>query len=487
MQHILNNDIKQLSRSTYPTKERPIQILQFGEGNFLRTFVDNFIQVLNNQNKINSNIAVVQPVPFGRVSEMAEQDGLYTIFLEGLHQGQIVKKHEIIDVVSDFINPYIHLEKYLSYARSEDLKIIFSNTTEAGIVYEDEIITFDQTPNSFPGKLLQFLKVRYDAFGGSEDAGLEIVPCELIDDNGDTLKKVLTHLAHHNNFEASFIEWLVYKNRFYNTLVDRIVPGYPKDSALMLEQELGYKDHSMVKGEIFHLWVIDGPKNLSKLLPFQETDLDVFYVDSIKPYKQRKVKILNGSHTALVPVAYLLGFRAVKESVTDPILSQFIKGFIFDEVVPTIDLPKKDMERFAHSVLERYANPFVHHLLMAIALNSMAKFKSRILPTIHDLDQQNIFPHHALFSLAALITFYRGLDDQGATIELHDEAKFLNLFETLWQTKDIAYIVREVLTHPHFESEFLKKDSVILFVTKWVEVMVNEGMDVALKSFIQGV
>ena len=487
MQHTFEPIMKTLSRQTYQTTDRPIEILQFGEGNFLRTFVDNFIQILNDQGKINMNIAVVQPVPYGRIEQMKEQDGLYTMFLEGLHQGEIVKKHDVIDVISDFINPYQELSKYLAYAKDEHIKIIFSNTTEAGIVYEAEYITMDHTPHSFPGKLLQFLKMRYNHFHGDPAYGLEIVPCELIDDNGDTLRKVILELAHYNGCDDAFIAWIETHNRFYNTLVDRIVPGYPKDTALLLEQELGYKDHSMVKGEVFHLWVIDGPKNLSHILPFEGSGLDVFYVDSIKPYKQRKVKILNGSHTALVPVAYLAGFRAVRESMSDSLISQFIKGFIFDEVVPTIDLPKADMEKFANSVLERYANPFVHHLLSSIALNSMAKFKSRVLPTIHDLNEEGIFAHHALFSLAAWITYYRGLDHKGEMIELQDEEKFLSLFQQLWQTHDIPYVVRTIMTHAHFDSHVLRKDESIGFVTKWVDVMVNQGMQHALKAFIQGV
>lgn len=487
MQHINNQSIPKLSRALYQTLDRPIGILQFGEGNFLRTFVDNFIQILNNKKLIEMNIAVVQPMPFGRIEAMAEQDGLYTVFLEGLQDGKVIREHQVIDVVKDLINPYSNLEHYLTYASSRDLKIIFSNTTEAGIVLEKEILSELKTPHSFPGKLLLLLKKRYDVFQGDPTTGLDIVPCELIDQNGTILKEVLNELSKFNGYDAKFIEWLNMHNRFYNTLVDRIVPGYPKEEANHLELELGYQDHSMVKGEIFHLWVIEGPEQLKSLLPFEKSGLHVYYVPSIKPYKERKVKILNGSHTLMVPIATFLGFEAVRESILDERINKFVRGFIDLEVVPTIDLPKDEMKQFAESVLERYANPFVHHLLSSIALNSMSKFKSRILPTIKDLVQQGIFPRHALFSLAAWILYYRGLDGEGQTLKLQDDEKFLVLFKDLWSKNDLRNLVTVVLCDQHWESDVLKRYEMIETVIFWLDIMLNEGMSKALDQFFLGV
>ncbi|CCV64086.1 Altronate oxidoreductase [Alteracholeplasma palmae J233] len=478
--------MEKLTKKIHKTPERPISIMQFGEGNFLRAFVDDFIQKLNDQKLINMGVVVVQPMPFGRIKEMKEQDGLYTLFLQGLQNNEIVKTHQVIDVLSDFVNPYEELNKYLEYGKSEDLQIVISNTTEAGIVYEEEKLSREVTPNSFPGKLLLLLNERFNHFKGDKTKGLEIVPCELIDYNGDTLKEILIKLAKYNGYSEAFIDWISNDNKYYNTLVDRIVPGYPKDEVEKLEKELGYVDHSMVKGEIFHLWVLQGPDTLKAKLPFDKSGLNVLFADSIVPYKQRKVKILNGSHTALVPVSYLLGIEAVKESVEDPRVSKFIKGFIYDEVVPTIDLPQADMHAFAYSVIERYSNPFVHHLLLSIALNSMSKYKSRNLPTVLDLAKQGKFASHALFSLAALIVFYRGVDEKGNKIPLNDDPKFIELFEKLWAKNDIPALVKEVLELPFWETEYLKNKEVVDYVTKQVELIVTKGMKYAVDQLING-
>jgi tagaturonate reductase len=478
--------LAQLSRKLFDRPLRPVRILQFGEGNFLRAFVDNFLQVLNDLQLIDMNVAVVQPMPQGRVRDLEAQDGLYTLFLEGVQNGHVVKSHQIIDVLSDFIDPYTQLGKYLNDAHNPELQIVFSNTTEAGIVFVPETITFDKTPDSFPGKLLQFLYARYLHFQGDLSKTLDIVACELIDDNGEMLRQTLSELAVHNRMDPKFIHWLIEENRFYNTLVDRIVPGYPKAEAKELEETLGYMDHSMVKGEIFHLWVIEGPDHLAKLLPFEESGLEVFYVDSIKPYKQRKVKILNGSHTAMVPIAYLLGKRAVKESIEDALIEPFVKRFVFEDVVPTIDLPEADMKKFASSVFERYQNPFIHHLLMSIALNSVSKYKSRILPSVVDSLSKNHFPTCALFALSALIVFYRGIDEQGQPIALNDEARFLELFRDLWATGNARHVVESVLAHPFWETSVFGRRDVREFVATEAQIIVSHGIRFALEKLLKG-
>ena len=349
----------------YQTVERPIKVLQFGEGNFLRAFVDWIIQNMNESSDVDfsSNVAVVQPLSFGLVEKIAEQQGLYTVLLEGLMNGKVIEEQKVINSLSDFINPYTDYQRLLEYAKSKDLQYIISNTTEAGIVLDVNDTDFTKTPNSYPGKLLSLLKARYDYFNGSAEAALDIMPCELIDNNGDTLKKVLIELAKINNFDENFIDWLANKNRYYNTLVDRIVPGYPRNDAEKIWEKLGYVDNFMVKGEIFHLWVIEDHHNLEARFPASKI-LNVKFVDDVTLYKQRKVKILNGSHTLMVPVSYLAGHDTVLETMNDPKLLRFVKGFIFKEVIPTIDLPRNDMVDFANSVLERYANPFVRHELM---------------------------------------------------------------------------------------------------------------------------
>jgi tagaturonate reductase len=479
--------MKRISRKTHQAEVRPVRILQFGEGNFLRAFVDNFIQILNDQELINSNIAIVQPMPFGRIEAMREQDGLYTLFLEGISHGKIIKQHRIIDVVSDLIDPFQSLDTYLTYAKSTDLKVVISNTTEAGIAYVEEILSTSITPTSFPGKLLLLLKQRYDFFENKKNAVLDIVPCELIEQNGDTLKAILKQLAEFNDYDANFIHWLVNENRYYNTLVDRIVPGYPKEDASDLEVSLGYLDHSMVKGEIFHLWVIDGPTDyLKQVLPFDQSGLHVNFVNSIKPYKQRKVKILNGSHTTLVPVAYLLGERAVRESVENPILKQYLNTFIFDEVVPTIDLPKDDMEAFAQSVLERYRNPFIHHLLMSISLNSMTKYKTRVLPTVLDNAKKGKLANCALFSFASWLVFYRGVDLNGDVISLNDDQEFIDLFKTLWDKNNVSYLVDTITALDHWETDYLQQEEIKNLIKLYVNSILNDGMENALLKLMEG-
>lgn len=472
-----------INRRMMKNEMRPIKIMQFGEGNFLRAFVDYFIQVMNDEGLIDSNVVVVQPMPFGKINELREQDGLYTLFLEGVLNKSIIKTNQVIDVISDYINPFEDLEHYLDYAKSEELEMIISNTTEAGITYLEETLSTTVTPESFPGKLLLFLHERYLHFEGSPESGLDIIPCELIDYNGDKLKTVLIQLAQYQNYDDKFMKWLKINNRYYNTLVDRIVPGYPKDNAKELEEMLGYEDEMMVKGEVFHLWVIEGSKKLQKKLPFQRSSLKVFYVNIITPYKERKVKILNGTHTALVPVAYLAGFEAVKEAVEDVLISRFITHFIFDEVIPTIDLEKRDMELFANNVLERYKNPFVHHLLLSIALNSVSKFKSRILPTITYFLNKEEMPYYGLFSLAALMVFYKGVTLNGTVIPLVDEQRFLDFFKKEW--KEPQTIVNKFVSLDFWETSLLNQENVIQYLNQVIHQIETNGMCEAIQELLK--
>lgn len=473
-----------LSRVIRPFPKRPIKVVQFGEGNFLRAFVDPFIQTLNEQGLFDGNVAVIQPMPQGRVRDLEQQDGLYTLILEGLEQGKVISEHKIIDVLSEFIDPYTQYQNYLDLAASPILTTVVSNTTEAGIAFMAETIHFNQCPTSFPGKLLAFLRMRFEVFAGAKEAGLDILACELIDDNGQTLKKVLVEMARYNNMTETFIHWMTTANRFYNTLVDRIVPGYPKQDAQRLESEFGYLDHSMVKGEIFHLWVIEGEKGLNQRLPFDQAGLNVYFVDVLKPYKERKVKILNGSHTALVPIAYLCGIDTVKEAVTDPQVGKFIQNLIWQEVIPTIDLPKADMEKFAQAVLERYLNPFVRHELMSIALNSMSKYKSRILPSVLTQLDHGKFPKLQLFSLAANIVFYRGKRND-ESIKLQDDPQFLELYQQLWSKGNVSEVVQTVLGLSHWETSRLVQTDVVNYVNQNVEAILSLGMRNALQHVLE--
>lgn len=478
--------MERLSRSIKPTTMRPIKVVQFGEGNFLRAFVDPFIQTLNEKELFDGNVLVVQPVPMGRVNALKEQDGLYTVVLEGIMNQSKVNEHKLIDVISAFNNPYEDYNGFLDIAGIESLTTIISNTTEAGIVYVEEEIGMAETPNSFPGKLLELLHMRFQMFAGDPNKGLDIIACELIDNNGDELRNVVLKLARFNQLSETFINWITKHNRFYNSLVDRIVPGYPRMDIDKYQTAFNYIDDNLVKCEIFHLWVIEDNYNLKDRLPFDVAGLNVIFTDQIKPYKESKVKILNGSHTAMTPIAYLLGIDTVKEAILDPEVRRFIKTYIEQEAIPTIDLDKAAMDTFAKQVLERFENPFIRHELMSIALNSMSKYKSRVLSVVLEQLSRNAFPKLGLFALAAFIVFYEGKRN-GQQIALQDDKHFLDTFKFLWQSNDTKYIVKSVLSMHHWQSERLLEDDVVDYVTHMVDYIKNHGMQQALAHVLESI
>ncbi|MDE6586186.1 MAG: tagaturonate reductase [Clostridia bacterium] len=477
-----------LSKKLYNKPERKIKIMQFGEGNFLRAFVEWIIQDLNDKGAINAGVAVVQPMPFGRVKELGEQDGLYTLRLEGIDGGEKVKKSRVIDVIDDCINPFADYEKYLKYGESEDLQVIISNTTEAGIAVDPTDTDFSVCPKSFPGKLLALLKRRYDHFKGDKNKGLAIVPCELIDNNGDELYRCLVELAQINKMDKKFIEWVKTANHFTSTLVDRIVPGYPKNEIEEIQKETGYIDNNVVKGEIFHLWVLKKEPVVQKYLPADSTGLNVIFADDIKPYKQRKVKILNGSHTALVPVAYLAGIDTVGEAMNDNTISKYVRDFVFDEVNPTINLPADQMTAFANSVIERYRNPFIRHELMSIALNSTTKFKTRLLPTLTDyVKLKGKLPQHLLFSFAAIIAFHKG--KRGSEdIKLADDPEYLAKWKSLWDgfNGDYLKLAKDTLAWKEawdMDMNTIHPD-IAKTVAAYLESIQTKGMRKAVEEFV---
>lgn len=435
---------------------KKIKIMQFGEGNFLRAFVDWIIKKMNDNGVYDGHVVVVQPLNVGRIEELKKQDGLYTLYLQGINNGEKVRTHEIIDVLDDFVNPYSEYDRFLDYARSSDLEVVISNTTEAGITLDRNDLDLKNTPNSFPGKVLALLNERYNFFKGDLSKGLSFICCELIDNNGDELKKCVLELAKLNNLSEEFLSWINNACHFTSTLVDRIVPGYPKDEIEEISKELNYVDNNIVKAEIFHLWVLNKESHIQKIFPCDKAGLNVIYADSIKSYKQRKVKILNGCHTCMVPVSYLYGIDTVRESIEDQHVGKFAKEFVFNEVIQTIDLPRDDMISFAGSVFERYLNPFVRHELMSIALNSISKFKARVLPSIKDyLRINNCLPTHSLFSLAALIKFYEG-KRVNEEIKLNDEKEVLEFFKNIYSSNlSNEEIIRKVLMNTNLFGEDL--------------------------------
>lgn len=426
-----------LNKETYAEyKEYPEKVLQFGEGNFLRAFVDWQIDEMNKKAGFNGSVVVVQPIEFGLVDKLNEQDGLYTLYLQGLNEGKAIEEHTVINSISRGINPYSQHGEYLKIAENPELRFVFSNTTEAGITYEENDKLSDAPQKSFPGKLTALMYNRFKAFNGSKDKGLIIIPCELIDRNGDKLKEIILKFAKAWNLEESFVTWINEANTFCSTLVDRIVPGYPRDTIKEITEELGYEDNLVNIGEHFHLFIIEGPKWIENEFPVSKAGLNVKFVDDMTPYRTRKVRILNGSHTSFVPVAYLYGLDTVAQSVDHEVMGKFIRDTIYDEIIPTLDLPEEELKYYAEVVLERFMNPYVKHYLMSISLNSMSKFETRDLPSLLQyVKTKGQLPKKLVFSLAALMEFYKGKRGEEA-IKLSDDEDILQLYKTSWEKCD---------------------------------------------------
>lgn len=404
----------------------PVRVLQFGEGNFLRAFIDWMFHEMNKQGKFNGMAQLVQPLPSGMAEQINAQDGLYTLILRGIADGKTVEKREVIESVKGCLNPYENWNAVVECAVSNDLRFVFSNTTEAGIEYKPESYTPGKCQNTYPAKLTSLVFERWKVFQGDPAKGLVFVPCELIDHNGSTLKQCMKQYAADWNLPEEFSAWLDKACLFVNTLVDRIVAGYPRGEAEKIEAELGYQDRLLDCGEIFHFFVIEGPKSILKELPFTECGLNVIVTDNQAPYRTRKVRFLNGAHTADVPAAILGGLAFVDEMMDDPVFGKMVRKAIYDEIYPTVELPDGEKKFFADSIVERFRNPFAHHRLLSISLNSISKWKVRVLPSLLDYVRiKGELPQVLAFSLAALLRFYRlELDGEGKASGLYREIRY---------------------------------------------------------------
>ena len=429
--------MERLSRRLVENVSRyPERVLQFGEGNFLRGFVDWQIDLLNKQAEFNGSVVVVQPNGQDKVKKINDQDGLFTLYLQGIKDGKAVKEHSIISCISRCLNLFTDYDEFTKLATNPDLRFIFSNTTEVGIAFNEMNRLEDRPQSSFPGKLTSFLYHRYQAFNGDTEKGFIIIPCELIDRNGEKLKEIVLQYAVLWELGEDFIEWVHEANTFCCSLVDRIVPGYPRDRMEEITQELGYKDELVVVGEQYHLWVIEGPAWIREEFPVEKVGLNTLFVEDMTPYRTRKVRILNGAHTALTPVSYLYGLDTVAESVKHEVVGRFVKELIHDEIIPTLDLPPRELRSYAHAILERFENPYIKHFLLSISLNSISKYKTRNLPSLLEFyERTQELPEKTVFSLAALISFYKGKRGEEA-IELSDELTVIELFREQWRLYD---------------------------------------------------
>jgi tagaturonate reductase len=447
-------------------KAMPEKVLQFGEGGFLRGFVDWMIHRMNGAGVFNGRVVVAQPIAQGLVGELARQDCLYTLLRRGLRGGKPFTESEVISSISRALNPYEDFAGFLDCAGNPDLRFIVSNTTEAGIAYRGGESFSDAPPASFPAKVTRFLFERWKRFGGDTSKGFIFLPCELIDRNGDNLKKIVFDLAREWKLGDEFALWLDEANIFCNTLVDSIMTGYPKDEIAALREEAGYEDALYDTGELFRLWVIEGPESVREEFPLHRAlgagrDMEIVWTADMTPYRTRKVRILNGTHTMTVMGAYLAGKNTVGECMEAPDISAWMKNTIQTEIIPVLDLPKDELEKFADEVLQRFANPYIQHYLLSIALNSAAKFKARVLPTIKEYCAAFGKPPKALaWAMAAFIAFYRGTAMREGALVGHraseeylikDDADELEFFRELWagpDAEDAGGLVRRVLQNP---------------------------------------
>ncbi|PXY90223.1 tagaturonate reductase [Gilliamella apis] len=485
--------MKTLNRNDFPGAKYTTRVVQFGEGNFLRAFLDWQLDILNEKTDLDAGVVVVRPLNTDFPPSLSIQDGLYTTLVRGLNeQNEAVKEFRLIRSVNNEINVYTQYDEYLELAKDPNIQFIFSNTTEAGISYVESDKLTDKPATSYPAKLTAFLYERFVHFAGSKESGLIIIPCELIDYNGDALKQLVLKYANQWDLSDKFVDWLENDNLFCSTLVDRIVPGYPKAQIAELETELDYKDNFIDSAEYFYLFVIQGPQWLAEKLCLDKCDMNIKIVDDIKPYKERKVAILNGAHTALVPVAYLAGIDTVGESMNDAQILSYIKETIFDEIIPVLDLPHQELVDFADSVISRFKNPFIEHQLMSIALNSMTKFKTRILPQLINYQKANgVLPKHLVFSFAALIAFYRGVRNE-QSYPLQDDAIWLQRFNSSWTAiaegksslEDLVHVVLGDIAH--WQHDLLSIPQLAQTLTQYLTIIIDDGMRQAIEKCIAG-
>ena len=380
--------------------ERTERVIQFGEGGFLRGFVDWILQITNEKTDLDASVVVVQPIENGMCDKLEEQDCVYTHIMRGMKDGKPTVDTKVIDVISRTVKPYDDYDAYLKLAENPDFRFVFSNTTESGITYAAGDKLSDKPPKSFPAKVTALLHKRFTL--GYD--GFIFLPCELIDKNGETLKNIILKYADDWNLGDDFKVWVSEKNIFCNTLVDRIVTGYPRDEKI----DLGYEDNMLNTSELFHLWVIEAPSSILQELPFDKTGLNIIVTDNLEMYRTRKVRILNGAHTSMIPYAMLEGIETVKDCMENEKMLSFVKSCVFDEIIPTLDLPKEELIDYAENVFERFNNPYIKHLCASISLNSVSKFKVRVLPSLLEyIKRTGNTPKNLVFSLAKLIEFYK--------------------------------------------------------------------------------
>ena len=475
-----------LNRQTAKVNQYPTKVIQFGEGNFLRAFVDWIIWNTNQKTDFNAGVVVVQPIDRGMVDMLNAQDGLYHVNLQGIDKGEAVDSIQMIDVINGGLNPYTQNDEFMALAEDPNIRFVISNTTEAGIAFDPSCRLDDKPASSYPGKLTQLLYHRFEHFKGDMSKGFIILPCELIFLNGKELKKCIYQYIELWQLGDEFKAWFEQACGVYCTLVDRIVPGYPKDTIAQIHERIGYSDNLVVKGEIFHLWVIEAPESVAAEFPADKAGLNVLFVPSEAPYHERKVTLLNGPHTVLSPVGYLSGLDTVKECVEDPEVGAFVKKVMYEELMETLNLPKPELQAFADSVVERFVNPYVKHFVTSIMLNSFPKYKTRDLPGLKTyLERKGELPKGLVLGLAGIITYYKGGFRGDVEIVPNDDAAIVELLKNLWATGDVRKVTEGVLAAEFIWGEDLNAiPGLTDMLASDLALVQAEGMRAAVRSVL---
>ena len=489
--------MKALNKRTAPKSVAPERIIQFGEGNFLRCFVDWIVYRMNRKTDFNSSVVVVQPIEKGMVDWLNGQDCLYHVNLQGRLNGEVVNSLTRIDCISRALNPYTQNQAFMALADQPEVRFVISNTTEAGIAFDPSCKLLDAPASSYPGKLTQLLYRRFQTFKGDKTKGLIIMPCELIFLNGHHLKECIykyIELWKDDCGEdyAKFKEWFTKYCYVCATLVDRIVPGFPRKDIAKIQKQICYEDNLVVQGEAFHLWVIEKPENMSiaalkKEFPAEKAGLNVLIAPSEKPYHERKVTLLNGPHTVLSPVAYLSGINIVRDACNHPVVGKYIHKVQFEELMQTLNLPMDELQKFAADVLERFNNPYVDHQVTSIMLNSFPKYETRDLPGVKTyLERKGELPKGLVFGLAAIITYYKGGNRfDGAEIVPNDAPEIMQLLKDLWATDDTQRVAEGVLAAEFIWHENLNNiPGMTQLVKEYLDKIQAEGMLNAVKSIL---
>lgn len=477
-------ELKALNKQNVEKPVLPIKILQFGEGNFMRAFVDWQIDKANEAGIMNHGIAIVQPIDKGMAGMLEQQDCLYHVYLEGVKDKKPVKDIRLVKCVQRAINPYEEYEAYERIFLSPELEATVSNTTEAGIRYEEGDDLWALPPKSYPAKMTALLYKRFKHFEGDPTKGLCIICCELIENNGSTLREYVLRHAEYNKLGEDFIEWVEKYCHFCDTLVDRIVPGFPRENIAEIKEELGFDDNLVVKAEFYHLWAIGGPgyEEVQRRLPLDKAGLHVIFMPTIKQFRDKKVRILNGSHTGMVPIGLQIGCETVMDAFNNADLEAFVNTMVAEEVIPMIEEDQEELKAFAAGILERFYNPYIRHMLKTISLNSLSKWETRNFPTVLDnWKKAGKVAEKELFTFAALLTLYSGKVD----FTPDDTAEHVEFIQKVWNSEDVDATVKAIVENKNIWTvDFTEVEPFEEKVAGYVKVILAEGMAAALKKML---